>query len=132
VTPLRTIETDALFVHELEPDVHFVVMKDLAITREVFQKMLEAHISLSGGKKVYVISDHHKAQTMERETMMFAKNHAEQVCHTLILVNRNKIARIISEFFLNVVKPPFKTIMVEDFDAAIDRVKELKNEEQSD
>lgn len=117
--PLRTIETDALYIHEVESDVHYVVMKDKEITRSVFQDMLEAHIKLSEGKKVFVISDHSRANHMTREALFFARQHAPQVVHTLVLINKNKVARMLSDFFVKVVRPPFDTKLVEDYDSAI-------------
>lgn len=131
MTPLRTIETDALFVHELEADVHYVVMKNKAISRTVFQEMFEAHLTLSNEEKVFVISDNSKIKSMNIEAMRFAKNHGNQICHALILVNSNKITRTLSDFFIRVVKPSIPTKLVKDFESALSLVEELKKDKQT-
>lgn len=127
---LRTIETKALYVHELEPDIHFVEMKNKAITRSEFQDMFEAHLSLSGEEKVYVIADHHKVKYINREALMYARAHGSQICFSLILVNKNKVARVLSDFFIRVLKPPFATYVVKDLQTALIRVQEIKKDQR--
>lgn len=125
------IELAGFFLREMEPDIYFIVCKNVVMTKDYYEELFNAIIRLSGNKKVGLIVDLRSIKMVTYDGGQYARKAFTECLWGAAMVAQTSIARMVVNFFMSVMKPDFPMKAFNDFNSAKKWLIQLKNEQKN-
>jgi hypothetical protein len=125
----KITELTAFVNHELEDNIHLVVVKDMILTKAHYEELFELQMKLSGNKKIGMIVDPRSVKMLTREAGIYARNKIPDIMWGVAVIPKTDIARMVVTFFIKVMKPTFPIRTFLDLNEAVIWLKEMYHEQ---
>lgn len=126
-TGKKEMELEGFFFSEMEPGLHKVVCKDIILTKNHLQELHQTQIGRAGNKKVAMLVDLRSVKMFTLEGGNYAKQNAPTYIMGAAMVAQTYIARMVIDFFINVLKPEFQLRVFSDFETASNWLIQLRH-----
>lgn len=121
----KITELTAFINHELEDNIHLVIVRDMVLTKAHYEELFDIQMKLSGNKKIGMIVDPRSVKMLTREAGIYARNKIPDIMWGVVVMPKTDIARMIVTFFIKVMKPTFPIRTFLDLNEAKNWLKEM-------
>jgi hypothetical protein len=126
----KITELTAFINHQLEDNIHLVVVRDMVLTKAHYEELFDVQMKLSRNEKIGIIVDPRSVKMLTREAGMYLRDKMPDIMWGIVVMPKTEIARMVITFFIKVMKPNFPIKSSADINSAKKWLKDMTTDKQ--